>query len=103
MLLATVLSAVVQRSPADIRFTIIDLAPASSPMRGMFAPLADLPHEVSIIRPRLAAAAIRELASDLEQRLADPTESTAPERFLIIAGLRRWPDLLPDDIYGEPT
>ena len=103
MLLATVLSAAVQRSPADVRFSVADLAPASSPMRGVFAPLADLPHEVSIVRPRDATAALRELASDLEERLADSSEASAPERFFIIAGLRRWPDLLPDDMYGEPT
>ena len=51
ILLATVLSAAVQRSPADVRFTVADLAPASSPMRGVLVPLADLPHEVSIVRP----------------------------------------------------
>jgi S-DNA-T family DNA segregation ATPase FtsK/SpoIIIE len=103
MLLATVLSAAAQRSPADVRFTVADLAPVSSPMRGVFASLAGLPHEVSIVRPRDATAALRELASDLKERLADPSEASTPERFLVIAGLRRWPDLLPDDMYGEPT
>jgi hypothetical protein len=103
MLLATLLSAAVQRSPADVRFTIADLAPASSAMRGVFAPLAGLPHDVAIVGPGSASAALQELASDLDARLADQSAADGPERFLVIAGLRRWRGLLPQDTYGKPT
>ena len=103
MLLATVLSAAVQLSPADVSFTIADLAPPSSRMRGFFAQLADLPHEVMIAGLRTVDAALETLTADLDERLASTAVIHAPERFFVIAGLRRWPDLIPDDEYGETT
>ena len=103
MLLATVLSAAVQLSPAHADFTIADLAPPSSPMRGFFGCLAGLPHQVTVAAPRAAESALRALAEDLDERLAGTAGPGAPERFLLVAGLRRWPDLLPDDEYGETT
>ena len=81
MLLATVLSA---RSSAPRRrgFTIADLAPASSPMRTVFGS-ARRPAAPGVDRsPAPCHGSARELASDLEERLADTVESTASERFL---------------------
>jgi S-DNA-T family DNA segregation ATPase FtsK/SpoIIIE len=98
-----VLSAAVQLSPADVSFTIADLAPPSSPMRGFFAELADLPHDVTIVPPRAADAALETLAMDLDERLESTAAFAGAERFLVIAGLRRWPDLIPEDEYGETT
>jgi S-DNA-T family DNA segregation ATPase FtsK/SpoIIIE len=103
MLLATVLSAAVQLSPADVSFTIADLAPPSSRMRGFFAQLADLPHKVTVVGPRAVDQALQSLVTDLDDRLASTAVIDGPERFFIVAGLRRWPDLMPEDEYGETS
>ena len=51
LLLATLLSAAVQRSPADVSFTVAEFARPSSPFHGFFAPVRGLPHGVRIARP----------------------------------------------------
>ena len=51
LLLATLLSAAVQRSPADASFVIAEFARPSSPFHGFFAPVAGLPHDVQIAGP----------------------------------------------------
>ena len=94
LLLATLLSAAVQRSPADVSFTIAEFTRASSPFHGFFAATDHLPHDVRIAGPRGATAALAELIADLEERLADPDDSERPERFFLVAGLHRWHELL---------
>jgi DNA segregation ATPase FtsK/SpoIIIE, S-DNA-T family len=104
LLLATVLSAAVQRSPADVRFTIAEFTRPSSPSHGFFDPLRSLPHEVRIADRRTAGEALDELLDDLDARLADAYGVAArPERFFLIAGLHRWHDLLAEGDYGRPS
>ena len=55
LLLATLLSAAVQRSPADVSFVIAEFARPSSPFHGFFAPAAELPHDVRDRRRRRGA------------------------------------------------
>jgi DNA segregation ATPase FtsK/SpoIIIE, S-DNA-T family len=103
LLLATVLSAAVQRSPADVCFTIAEFTRPSSPSHDFFAPLHHLPHEVRIADRRTAGAALDDLLEDLEARLADSDGAARPERFFLIAGLHRWHDLLAEGDYGRPS
>ena len=55
LLLATLLSAAVQRSPAHVRFTIAEFTRPSSPFHGFFDPVRGLPHEVRIADRRTVA------------------------------------------------
>jgi len=109
LLLATVLSAAVQRSPADVRFTIAEFTRPSSPSHGFFDPLRGLlPHEVRIADHRSAGAALDDLLDDLEARLAEGSFDSSgglarPERFFLIAGLHRWHDLVAEGDYGRPS
>jgi hypothetical protein len=106
LLLATLLSAAVQRSPADVRFTIAEFTRPSSPSHGFFDPLRSLPHQVRIADRRTAGAALDDLLDDLDARLADADGSGAsarPERFFLIAGLHRWHELLAEGDYGRPS
>jgi DNA segregation ATPase FtsK/SpoIIIE, S-DNA-T family len=100
LLLATLLSAAIQLSPADVSFTIAEFARPSSPFRGFFAPLASLPHEVRINGPRAVRAALDDLVADLGRRLSDADDTPAAERFFLIAGLHRWQDALTEVNYG---
>ena len=109
LLLATVLSAAIQRSPADVRFTIAEFTRPSSPSHGFFDPLRGLlPHEVRIADHRSAGAALDDLLDDLEARLAEGSFDSSgglarPERFFLIAGLHRWHDLVAEGDYGRPS
>jgi DNA segregation ATPase FtsK/SpoIIIE, S-DNA-T family len=103
LLLATVLSAAVQRSPADACFTMAEFTRPSSPSHDFFAPLQHLPHEVRIADRRTAGAALDDLLDDLEARLAEADGAARPERFFLIAGLHRWHDLLTEGDYGRPS
>jgi DNA segregation ATPase FtsK/SpoIIIE, S-DNA-T family len=103
LLLATVLSAAVQRSPADACFTIAEFTRPSSPSHGFFDPLRSLPHQVRIADRRTAADALDELLDDLDARLADSGSSARPERFFLVAGLHRWHELLADGDYGRQS
>src|SRR5260370_39630381 len=106
LLLATLLSAAVQRSPADVRFTIAEFTRPWSPSHGFFDPLRSLPHEVRIADRRTAGAALEDLLDDLDARLADADGSgvsARPERFFLIAGLHRWHELLAEGDYGRPS
>src|SRR5262249_28468261 len=69
LLLATLLSAAYQRSPAHVRFTIAEFTRPSSPFHGFFDPVRNLPHEVRIADRRTAADELDDLAADLEARL----------------------------------
>jgi DNA segregation ATPase FtsK/SpoIIIE, S-DNA-T family len=103
LLLATVLSVAVQRSPADVCFTIAEFTRPSSPSHDFFAPLHQLPHQVLIADRRTAGAALDDLLDDLDARLADSDGSTRPERFFLIAGLHRWHELLAEGDYGRAS
>ena len=106
LLLATLLSAAVQRSPADVRFTVAEFTRPSSPSHGFFDPLRSMPHEVRIADRRTAGEALDDLLDDLDARLADVDGSgvsARPERFFLIAGLHRWHELLAEGDYGRPS
>jgi DNA segregation ATPase FtsK/SpoIIIE, S-DNA-T family len=106
LLLATALSAAVQRSPADVSFTIAEFTRPSAPSHAFFEPLRGLPHPVQIADRRTAGAALDELLDDLDARLADASEvagAARPERFFLIAGLHRWHELLAEGDYGRPS
>ena len=112
LLLATLLSAAVQCSPAHIRFTVAEFTRPSSPFHGFFAPARNLPHDVRIVDRRTADEALDDLIDDLEARLAGsdgpggPGWSggfTQPERFFLIAGMHRWHELLAESDYGRPS
>ena len=104
LLLATLLSAAVQCSPARVRFTIAEFTRPSSPFHGFFAPLENLPHEVRIADRRTAGAALDDLIDDLDARLAaSDGAASQPERFFLIAGMHRWHELLAEGDYGRPS
>ena len=103
LLLATVLSAAVQRSPADACFTVAEFTRPSSPSHGFFDPLRNMPHQVRIADRRTAGEALDELLDDLDARLADADGAPRPERFFLIAGLHRWHELLAEGDYGRPS
>ena len=103
LLLATALSAAVQRSPADVDFTVAEFTRPSSPSHGFFHPLRQLPHEVRIADRRTAGAALDDLLDDLDARLAETGGAARPERFFLIAGLHRWHELLAEGDYGRPS
>jgi len=104
LLLATLLSAAVQCSPARVRFTIAEFTRPSSPFHGFFAPLENLPHVVRIADRRTAGAALDDLIDDLDARLAASDGAAAqPERFFLVAGMHRWHELLAEGDYGRPS
>jgi DNA segregation ATPase FtsK/SpoIIIE, S-DNA-T family len=103
LLLATLLSAAVQRSPAQVRFTIAEFTRPSSPFHGFFAPVQNLPHEVRVADRRTAGPALDDLIADLDARLEGSDGAAQPERFFLIAGLHRWHELLAEGDYGRPS
>jgi DNA segregation ATPase FtsK/SpoIIIE, S-DNA-T family len=109
LLLATLLSAAYQRSPAQVRFTIAEFTRPSSPFHGFFDPVRSLPHEVRIADRRSVAEELDELASDLEARLDGSGSGSGsggagqPERFFLLAGMHRWHELLAEGDYGRPS
>ncbi|HEV2537691.1 MAG TPA: FtsK/SpoIIIE domain-containing protein [Streptosporangiaceae bacterium] len=117
LLLATLLSAAVQRAPGQVRFTVAEFTRPSSPFRGFFDPARDLPHEVRIVDRRTVEDELDDLIDDLETRLAgaesgaepgaesgaDPQGAAPPERFFLVAGMHRWHELLAEGDYGRPS
>jgi len=103
LLLATLLSAAVQCSPADVRFTVAEFTRPSSAYHGFFAPVGQLPHEVRIADRRTAAEALDDLLDDLDARLAGVDGAARPERFFLVAGMHRWHELLAEGDYGRPS
>ncbi|MGD0246418.1 MAG: FtsK/SpoIIIE domain-containing protein [Streptosporangiaceae bacterium] len=106
LLLATLLSAAVQRSPADASFTIAQFTRPSSSFHGFFAVAQALPHQVRIADRRTAGAALDDLMAELDTRLADPGApggSPQPDRFFLIAGMHRWHELVTEGDYGRPS
>jgi DNA segregation ATPase FtsK/SpoIIIE, S-DNA-T family len=103
LLLATLLSVAVQRSPGDVSFEIAEFARPSSSFHRYFDPVRDLPHETRITGAADALAALRELSADLDDRLADAGAASQPRRFFMVAGLHRWQELGADSEWGKPT
>jgi S-DNA-T family DNA segregation ATPase FtsK/SpoIIIE len=117
LLLATLLSAAVQRSPGQVRFTVAEFTRPSSPFRGFFDPVRNLPHEVRIADRRTVEDELDDLVDDLETRLEGQDSGTGPdaggtagaggagqpERFFLIAGMHRWHELLAEGDYGRPS
>jgi len=103
LLLVTLLSAAIQRSPADVSFTIAEFTRPSSPFHGFFDPVKNLPHHVRIAGPRAAGTELEALIADLDTRVADAEESPQPERFFFIAGMHRWQELVTEGEYGRPS
>ncbi|MBV9381578.1 MAG: hypothetical protein JO242_13015, partial [Streptosporangiaceae bacterium] len=101
LLLATLLSAAVQRSPADVSFTVAEFTRPSSAFHGFFDPLESLPHEVRVADRRAAGAVLEALTEDLDARLADSDGAIQPEHFFLIAGMHRWQELLTEGDYGR--
>jgi DNA segregation ATPase FtsK/SpoIIIE, S-DNA-T family len=111
LLLATLLSAAVQCSPGQVRFTVAEFTRPSSAYRGFFDVVRDLPHEVRIADRRTVEEELDDLVNDLENRLegqdsgagAGSGGSVQPERFFLIAGMHRWHELLAEGDYGRPS
>jgi DNA segregation ATPase FtsK/SpoIIIE, S-DNA-T family len=103
LLLATVLSAAVRRSPGDVSFVIAEFARPSSSYSRYFDPVRDLPHSTRLVGGSGALAALKDISADLDARLADAGASPQPRRFFIVAGLHRWPELGADSEWGKPT
>jgi len=106
LLLATLLSAAVQRAPADVSFVIAEFARPSSPFHGFFAPAAGLPHDVQIVGPQAAQAALADLSAELDARIADATGPPRPpdaRRFFLVAGLHRWQELGAEGEWGKQS
>jgi hypothetical protein len=107
LLLATLLSAAVQRSPGQVRFTVAEFTRPSSPFRGFFDPVRDLPHEVRIADRRTISDELDDLIDDLENRLEGQDSGSGSaaqaERFFLIAGMHRWHELLAEGDYGRPS
>jgi hypothetical protein len=125
LLLATLLSAAMQCSPGQVRFTVAEFTRPSSAFRGFFEVVRGLPHEVRVADRRTVEDELDDLIDDLETRLAgaeagadtpgaapgpgpDSGSSAAPdaappERFLLIAGMHRWHELLAEGDYGRPS
>jgi len=103
LLLATLLSAAVRRSPGDVSFVIAEFARPSSSYHRYFDPVRDVPHETWVVGGSGALAALKDMSADLDARLADAGASPQPRRFFIVAGLHRWPELGADSEWGKPT
>ena len=103
LLLATLLSAAVQRSPADVSFEIAEFARPSSSFHRYFDPVRELPHETRIVGAAGALDVLQDLTKDLEARLADAGAASQPRRFFMVAGLHRWQELGADSEWGKPT
>jgi S-DNA-T family DNA segregation ATPase FtsK/SpoIIIE len=99
LLMATLLSAAIQRSPADVAFTVVRFAKPSSPYHGFWDLAGRLPHEVRVAGQRTAVAELAALIADLDERLGDGADVRRPERFFIVAGLHRWPELAAERDY----
>lgn len=97
LLLSSLLSVAVQRSPVDVCFVLAEFARPTSPFHGFFAPLNDkLPHTVDVAGPRAAAGALDKLVQTMTNRAENPAEPH-PALFFFIAGMHRWRELAPQD------
>ncbi len=103
LLLATLLSAAVQRSPAAVRFTVAEFSRPSSSFHDFFAPVLRLPHPVRFADIHTAGAELEALLAELDARLAGSSGACGPECFFLVAGLHRWHELVTEGDYGRPS
>ena len=103
LLLATLLSAAVQRSPGSVRFTVAEFSRPSSSFHDFFAPVLRLPHPVRFADVHTAGAELSALLAELDARLAGACGASGPEWFFLIAGLHRWHELVAEGDYGRPS
>jgi len=83
------------------RLLILDGAPPDSPSAGFWSRFAGhLPGGAKVVAPREAAAAVRELAAEVDRRIAGgdaPNESV----YLLVYNLARFRDLKKSDDFGS--
>jgi DNA segregation ATPase FtsK/SpoIIIE, S-DNA-T family len=104
LLLATLLSVAIQRSPEEACFTVAEFTRPSSPFHDFFAATDGIPHEVRKADRKTATAELDALVADLDARLAAADRSlNTPERFFLIAGMHRWHELVAEGDYGRPS
>jgi len=85
-----------ERTPAA-RFYVLDGSPADAPHAGLFARMsAMLPHSIRVGAWRETPSLINELASEVDQRIAEQ-DPEAPVIYLIVHGLQRFRDLRRDE------
>jgi len=85
---------------------IAEFARPSSSFHGFFDPVAALPHEVQIVGPQTAPAAVAALTAELDARLADAGNAPRPpdpQRFFLVAGLHRWQELGAEGEWGKQS
>jgi DNA segregation ATPase FtsK/SpoIIIE, S-DNA-T family len=103
LLLAALLSAAVQRSPAAVRFSIAEFSRPSSSFHDFFAPVLRLPHSVRFANVHTAGTELEALLAELDARLAGSASASGPEWFFLVAGLHRWHELVTEGDYGRPS
>jgi DNA segregation ATPase FtsK/SpoIIIE-like protein len=87
---AAVLSLAAQRSPARVRFVVLDGSPEDRRDESGLAQLAAaLPHGIEMVRYRDAGERICQVAGSIRSRL-DGTEDDATAIFLVVHGLQRY-------------
>ncbi|MDR3636097.1 MAG: FtsK/SpoIIIE domain-containing protein [Isosphaeraceae bacterium] len=98
----SMISLAAQRSPAGVRFYLLDGSPADSVNCGQLAEISKvLPHSVKVVSGRELASNMAEVAAEVERRQTDPTGDNALI-FIIIFDLPRFRDLRKgDDDFGS--
>jgi hypothetical protein len=108
VLAAAVLALAAQDPPGDVeknlpgaRFVVLDGRRPDAPEAGFWRRLSGvLPHRMTVVRPRGAAAVIEELAEELSRRQS-AAEEDAPPIYLVVDDLGRFRDLRKaDDDFG---
>jgi S-DNA-T family DNA segregation ATPase FtsK/SpoIIIE len=109
LLLATLLSAAVQRPPGLVRFTVAEFSRPSSSFHDFFTPVLRLPHPVRFADVHTAGDELSALLTELDARLGGSAGALGaagapwPEWFFLISGLHRWHELVTEGDYGRPS
>jgi hypothetical protein len=103
LLLAALLSIAAQLSPRHVQFYVADLARPASAYAGLFQHL-HLPHPLHRVSVEYGGdrgvQPLQVVADHVRERLAGRVPLDQ-EVFLLIAGLHRWRELRPAEIYGQ--
>ena len=100
-MLANAVIALAAQGDGGARFTILDGAPPDSPAAGFWTRFCGrLPLGAKVVAPRDAAAAVRELAAEVERRLA-AGDAPASSQYLLVHNLARFRDLKKSDDFGS--
>ena len=96
-----VVSLAAQHDPNGVRFTLLDGCPADSPLSGRLGKIQKyLPHNAREVTTRDLAAALGELAAEVERRQRDGL-ADAPNLYLFVFDIQRFRDLRKsDDDFG---